>query len=205
MKNRRNIIIAFLLCACLFVGIGYAAIADQLTVNGTVKYDATPATELDANIYFNGDVTIVDANHIEKTTDAVILDVTSGDQNAIITATFNSLNLAPFHSGTQYAMGFIFGITIDNHLGSEALTLNLTAPVISGEVATDSVYTDSPFSLESTIKDSTDTNEINTITVEAGKMTTIYLHVRLTMRETVVTNGADIPVKSFKVVLPVTA
>lgn len=49
MKNRRNIIVAFLLCACLIVGVGYAALTDTLMINGnvTVKHE-------NANNVFDG-------------------------------------------------------------------------------------------------------------------------------------------------------
>ena len=51
MKNRRSIIVAFLLCACLIVGIGYAALTDTLRIDGTaaVKFES-------ANNVFDGDV-----------------------------------------------------------------------------------------------------------------------------------------------------
>lgn len=43
MKNRRNIIVAFLLCACLIVGIGYASLTTQLYLKGSAKIDKTLA------------------------------------------------------------------------------------------------------------------------------------------------------------------
>ena len=51
MKNRRNLIVAFLLCACLIVGIGYAALTDTLRIDGTaaVKHE-------NANNVFDGSV-----------------------------------------------------------------------------------------------------------------------------------------------------
>ena len=39
MKNRRNIIVAFLLCACLFVGIGYAQVTGQLAIAGNARFN----------------------------------------------------------------------------------------------------------------------------------------------------------------------
>lgn len=50
MKNRRNIIIAFLLCATLLVGVGYAAVADVLDVDGTAEYGIMG--DFDGNIQF---------------------------------------------------------------------------------------------------------------------------------------------------------
>ena len=37
MKKKRLVIAAFLLVACAFLGIGYAAITDDLSITGTVK------------------------------------------------------------------------------------------------------------------------------------------------------------------------
>lgn len=39
MKNRRNIIVAFLLCACLLVGIGYAQVTGMLSISGTARFN----------------------------------------------------------------------------------------------------------------------------------------------------------------------
>jgi hypothetical protein len=53
MKNRRNVLIAFLLCATLIVGVGYAAFTGNLIVNGTATYTHDGA-ELDEDIFFSG-------------------------------------------------------------------------------------------------------------------------------------------------------
>lgn len=58
MKNRRNIVVAFLLCACLIVGVGFAALTDELTITGSasVGYDEAEKA-YDADIYFlSGDI-----------------------------------------------------------------------------------------------------------------------------------------------------
>lgn len=49
MKNRRNVIIAFLLCAAILVGVGYAELTDTLRIDGTaaVKHE-------NANNVFDG-------------------------------------------------------------------------------------------------------------------------------------------------------
>lgn len=46
MKKRRLTIIAFLLCATLLMGIGYASVTGSLTINGTAAY--APAGLVDA-------------------------------------------------------------------------------------------------------------------------------------------------------------
>ena len=45
MKNRRNLIVAFLLCACLIVGIGYAALTTNLYLNGSSIINGALAEE----------------------------------------------------------------------------------------------------------------------------------------------------------------
>ena len=51
MKNRRIILISFLLVTTLCVGIGYAAIQDTLTINGTASADAQQA--IDGDVFFD--------------------------------------------------------------------------------------------------------------------------------------------------------
>lgn len=54
MKNRRIVVVAFLLAAVLLLGVGYAALTDTLTIGGTLKTDTTVAMdEFDADVYFS--------------------------------------------------------------------------------------------------------------------------------------------------------
>ena len=48
--KRTKIIMAFLLCACLIVGVGYATVVDILDVNGTAEYGLEH--NVDKEIYF---------------------------------------------------------------------------------------------------------------------------------------------------------
>ena len=57
MKNRRNIIVAFLLCACLIVGVGYAALTDTLDVTGSADVNQSAAEEaFNEDIFFSAAV-----------------------------------------------------------------------------------------------------------------------------------------------------
>ena len=57
MKNRRNIVIAFLLCACLIVGVGYAALSDTLDITGSADVNQSAAEEaFNEDIYFSAAV-----------------------------------------------------------------------------------------------------------------------------------------------------
>ena len=63
MKNRRNLIVAFLLCACLIVGIGYAALTDTLDINGTADVNQSAAEEaFNEDIYFSAAVANQEGN-----------------------------------------------------------------------------------------------------------------------------------------------
>ena len=54
MKNRRLTIVAFLLCACLVVGFGYAVVSDTLDIQGTADVDKDGVqAEFNADVYFH--------------------------------------------------------------------------------------------------------------------------------------------------------
>ena len=81
MKNRKTIIVAFLLVAALCLGIGYAALTDTLNINGTANISKSAAeTEFDEDVYFtsasgNGcSAAIADGNK----PDAATLTITDG-------------------------------------------------------------------------------------------------------------------------------
>ena len=85
MKNRRIAITAFLLCACLLIGVGYAGLVDDLIVNSTVSLTAAGASdEFSEDVYFtSADGTNCSAalDHTDPTKDTVLVtinDVVSG-------------------------------------------------------------------------------------------------------------------------------
>ena len=54
MKNRRTIVIAFLLVAVLTIGVGFAALTDTLTASGSAGILKTGAqSEFEAKVYFS--------------------------------------------------------------------------------------------------------------------------------------------------------
>ena len=54
MKNRKIVMIAFLLVAVLTIGVGFAALTDQLVANGTAGILKTGAqTEFELKVYFS--------------------------------------------------------------------------------------------------------------------------------------------------------
>ena len=70
MKNRRNLIVAFLLCACLIVGIGYAALSDTLDITGSADVNKSAAEEaFNEDIYFSDAVANETGNTASVNTD----------------------------------------------------------------------------------------------------------------------------------------
>ena len=54
MKKRRTLIISLLLVAALCLGIGYAAVTDTLTINGSASLDGSELVEeFDGDVYFS--------------------------------------------------------------------------------------------------------------------------------------------------------
>ena len=85
MKNRRNIIVAFMLCACLIMGIGYAAFSDVMDITGVSELNADEVA--DGNIIFisataanNLDSANVNVNNKDKASFTVKSVVSQGEQ-----------------------------------------------------------------------------------------------------------------------------
>lgn len=54
MKNRKTVVVAFLLVAAMLLGVGYATLSDQLFVNGTAGVDADDSQEaFEGDVYFS--------------------------------------------------------------------------------------------------------------------------------------------------------
>ena len=54
MKNRKRIVVLFLLVAIMLIGVGYAALTDSLTIIGNAHIDVDVANKtFDKNIYFS--------------------------------------------------------------------------------------------------------------------------------------------------------
>lgn len=65
MKNRKTVIVAFLLVAALLLGVGYAAVTNVLDIQGSVAVSASDAeAEFNEDIYFAG--VVVDDNLVES-------------------------------------------------------------------------------------------------------------------------------------------
>jgi len=84
MKNRRLVIVAFLLIATLTIGIGYAALSDTLTIIGNAHININQAqTNYDTKVYFS-DAQIIE--EIGSTASASVDEVGHGSDDATFTA-----------------------------------------------------------------------------------------------------------------------
>ena len=65
MKNRRTVIVAFMLVAAMVIGVGYAAMTGTLTINGTATYFTPDSNDAAGTVAFSH-VTIKD-NDVDVT------------------------------------------------------------------------------------------------------------------------------------------
>ena len=88
MKNRKRIIVSFMIIACMLMAIGFAALTDTLNVNGDAEIDYFSAnTGFDADVYFssavandNGDSASISALSDDKAVFEVRSLTTKGDK-----------------------------------------------------------------------------------------------------------------------------
>lgn len=104
MKNRKRIVVLFLLVAIMLIGVGYAALTDTLTIIGNAHIDIAAAENtFDGKVYF----TAAEATSTTGTgTEADVASFTSDD------ATFTANKLATV--GQQSV--FTFTITNDSNV-----------------------------------------------------------------------------------------
>ena len=63
MKNRKRIIVSFMIIACMLMAIGFAALTDTLNINGDAEVDFSSANSgFDADVYFSA----AEATNTEK-------------------------------------------------------------------------------------------------------------------------------------------
>ena len=86
MRNRRTVVIAFLLIAVLLLGVGYAALTDILYISGT-----TTVSEDNAEDAFGDDIQFTSATSPQSGNTASIGDDKDGDTNDHVDLTVKSL------------------------------------------------------------------------------------------------------------------
>lgn len=91
MKNRKTVIVAFLLVAALLLGVGYAALTDTLTIKGTFAANVSDYTdEFEEDIYFSAVSNITYSNGKTEGATAV-LDAGDKPDNGTITINAGTL------------------------------------------------------------------------------------------------------------------
>lgn len=97
MKNRKTIIVAFVLVACMLVGVGYAALSDVLDITGTADVNQSAAEEaFNEDVHFSaavanetGNTASVNADNNDK---ASFTANTLKGANDVATFTFTIVN-----------------------------------------------------------------------------------------------------------------
>ena len=63
MKNRKTVVVAFLLVAAMLLGVGYAALTDVLDINGSATINQSAAEDaFDMDVYFSAAVANEEGN-----------------------------------------------------------------------------------------------------------------------------------------------
>ena len=115
MKNRRNVIVAFLLICVMILGVGYAVLSDTLLIKGTAELSDTNASKaLDADVYFTK------AERVEGGEDGDTASINADDNDIA------NFNIQSFDSMTDVV---VYEFTVTN-AGANGLTAELAASVV---------------------------------------------------------------------------
>ena len=132
MKNRKRIVVLFLLVAIMLIGVGYAALTDTLTIIGNAHIDIAQAeTTFDEKVYFSA------AEATSSTGTGTTADVASFTPDD---ATFTANKLAVLGEKS------VFTFTIKNDSNVKAI-ISVAATKLSG-AANPSNSNESKFTVE---------------------------------------------------------
>lgn len=127
MKNRKIVIVAFLLVAMMLLGVGYAALTDELTITGELQADTSVSQgEFDADIYFSAAAIVTDG-----TGNNAVAQILDGRDDAKVVATHFTT------AGQEIVAKF----TITNDSPEFASILTPSTLVVTNEAAHDPVFT----------------------------------------------------------------
>lgn len=108
MKNRKTVVVAFLLTAVMLLGVGYAALTDVLDINGTADVSKDKA-----EAEFNNDVYFTKAEPVDKDS-GDIASIVNGDPDM---ANFTVSSLSSVGDTAQ----FKFTIINEGNVGLDAI------------------------------------------------------------------------------------
>jgi len=167
MKNRKRIVIAFLVAAMLLLGIGYAGLTDYLYATGTVEANKTNAnTAFDANLYFTEPTFVAS---LSSDTTKEVATVSADGDTVNITADAFSMRDDYILVRTK--------INNDNEYYKASLLPNTEKTSVTG-VRFDVKY------FISTDANVTSVSENMTNAFEVGAQSDAYLYVQITLLET---------------------
>lgn len=87
MRNRKTIITAFVLAACLLIGVGYAVLSDSLRIDGSVSIDHAEVNKaFDSLVYFESATVVANDQGTAlsgTTTDTASVSATEGTENDV--------------------------------------------------------------------------------------------------------------------------
>lgn len=103
MKNRKIVVVAFMLIAVLLMSVGFAELTDVLTIDGTAKADTTvSATEFEDDVYFSATNIVTDgtgnkaASQIKEGRDAATITADHfTTKNQVVKVKFTIANDSP--------------------------------------------------------------------------------------------------------------
>jgi len=160
MKNRRIILIAFLLCSCMIVGLGYAAYTEVLDINGTAELSADQVH--DANVYFSKAVAVETGDGAQDASGNPIKNTANVNPNNPDKASFTVNTIA--HQGQSAK--FVFTITNGN---DEAYNVRVKAYTTNADAK----------SYYSITSDLDDTQDGDPVTIEANDTLEVTVTVEM--------------------------
>ena len=160
MKNRRTILVTFLLLAVLVMGVAYAALTDNLFIKGEATLVTTSAqTNFDEDVFFSAAVVESTTGSNTSTPDSAVIGNTDPDS-----ATFYVKSLG---NATE-TVTFKFTITNNSEEFDADVTLETGYPT-----------TNSPEMFNITYSIEENLVNTGTLTVPAGETADVYITVTL--------------------------
>lgn len=115
MKNRKTIIVGFILVACMIMGVGYAALSDTFTIDGNATVSAENANDyFNEHVYFQG-VVLPNSTVVSDVVDRNTYGYTASINTAQDSASYHIYNL----EGQNNETTITFRITNDGDLDAK--------------------------------------------------------------------------------------
>ena len=170
MKNRKTIVVAFLLVAVMLLGVGYAALTDVLDINGTADVSQAQAQEsFNEDVYFTAAVANQEGNTASVVTEdpdmASFTASTLKGKGDVVTFTFTIINegdvdavVTPSLAGDGNSNPTYFKVFSDwsgqaKELGAgQSITYTITVELL--ETPTDTIHGSFHIELTAVSKDS---------------------------------------------------